>query len=83
MYLEHFCTWFVLSFSHRDKSKIKKKPSQFGCISRDFESWGPFLQGPDNFLGPKSNIQIEIKRIRAQILASKTLHFILLTDFNW
>ena len=22
--------------------------------------WGPFLESPDNFSGPKSNIQIEI-----------------------
>ena len=27
---------------------------------------GPFLQSPDNFWGPKSNIQIEIKRIEAK-----------------
>ena len=27
---------------------------------------GPFLQSPDNFSGPISNIQIEIKRIRAE-----------------
>ena len=26
---------------------------------------GPFLQSPDNFLGPKSNIQIEIKKNRS------------------
>ena len=31
---------------------------------------GPFLQSPDNFSAPKSNIQIEIKRIRARVLAS-------------
>ena len=37
--------------------------------------WGSFLQSPDNFSGLKSNIQIEIKRIRAQVLASKILHF--------
>ena len=41
---------------------------------------GPFLQSPDNFSGPKSNIQIEIKRIRARVLASKLLHFVSLTD---
>ena len=34
---------------------------------------GSFLQSPDNFSGPKSNIRIEIKRIRARILACKIL----------
>ena len=42
--------------------------------------WGPFLESPGNFSGPKSNIQIEIKRIRARLLASKLLHFVSLTD---
>ena len=41
---------------------------------------GPFLESPVNFAGPKSNIQIEIKRIRARVLASKLLHFVSLTD---
>ena len=41
---------------------------------------GPFLQSPDNFLGPKSNIQIEIKRIGAWVLASKIIHFVSLAD---
>ena len=31
---------------------------------------GPFLQSPKNVSGPKSNIQIEIRRIRARVLAS-------------
>ena len=35
---------------------------------------GPFLQNPDNFSGPKSSIQIEIRRIGAWVLASKILH---------
>ena len=43
-------------------------------------SWGSFLESPVNFSGPKSNIQIEIKRIRARVLASKLLHFVSLTD---
>ena len=25
-----------------------------------FQTWGPFLESPGNFSGPKSNIQIEI-----------------------
>ena len=33
-----------------------------------------------DFSGPKSNIQIRIKRIRARVLASKLLHFVSLTD---
>ena len=41
---------------------------------------GPFLERPGNFSGPKSNIQIEIKRIGARILARKLLHFVSLTD---
>ena len=39
----------------------------------------PFLETPGNFSGPKSNIQIEIKRIRARVLARKVLHFFSLT----
>ena len=42
--------------------------------------WGPFLESPVNFSGPKSNIQIEIKRIRARVLASKLLYFVSLND---
>ena len=44
------------------------------------KTWGPFLESPVNFSGQKSNIQIEIKRIRALVLASKLLHFVSLTD---
>ena len=44
------------------------------------EIWGPFLESPGNFSGPKSNIQIEILRKRAGFLASKLLHFVSLTD---
>ena len=43
-------------------------------------SKGPFLESPGNFSGPKSNIQIEIYRIRARVLADKLLHFVSLTD---
>ena len=39
-------------------------------------TWGPFLESPGNFSGPKSNIQTDIKRIRARVLASKLLHFV-------
>ena len=41
---------------------------------------GPFLESPGNVLGPKSNFQIEIQRIRARVLASELLHFVSLTD---
>ena len=41
---------------------------------------GPFLESPVHFSGPKSNIQIEIQRIRARVLAGKLLHFVSLTD---
>ena len=44
------------------------------------ESWGPFLERSGKFSGPKSNIQIEIKRIRAWVLARKLLHFVSSTD---
>ena len=42
--------------------------------------WGPFLERPGNFSGPQSNIQVEIKRVRARVLAKTLLHFISLTD---
>ena len=45
-----------------------------------FRSWGPFLESPGNFSGPRSNIQIEISRVRARVLASRLLHFVSLTD---
>ena len=34
---------------------INQKNSQNCC-----QLWGPFLESPGNFTGPKSNIQIEI-----------------------
>ena len=49
-------------------------------VNDRFKIWGPFLERPGNFTGPKSNIQIEIKRIRARVLARKLLHFVSLTD---
>ena len=39
-------------------------------------TWGPFLERPGNFPGTKSNIQVEIKRVRARVLAKKLLHFV-------
>ena len=35
----------------------------------ELRACGPFLERPSNFSGPKSNIQIEIKRVRARVLA--------------
>ena len=43
-------------------------------------SWGPFLESPGNFSGPKSKIQIEIQRIRPRVPASRLLHFVSLSD---
>ena len=54
--------------------------ARFSRGQKTFRARGPFLESPGNFSGPKSNIQIEIKRIRARLLASKLLHFVSLTD---
>ena len=50
------------------------------AVSGRNKTWGPFLESPVNFSGPKSNSQSEIKRTRARVLASKLLHFVSLTD---
>ena len=50
------------------------------ALKYQIPSWGPFLKRPGNFPGPKSNIQVEIKRVRARVLAKKLLHFVSLTD---
>ena len=42
--------------------------------------WGRFIESPGNFSGPKSNIKIEISKIKARVLASKLLQFVSLTD---
>ena len=34
--------------------------SNDGKMDRALGDWGPFLESPGNFSGPKSNIQIEI-----------------------
>ena len=49
-------------------------------LSYSFKARIPFLESPANFSRPKTNIQIEIKRIRARVLASKLLHFVSLTN---
>ena len=49
----------------------------FGKLKK---TWGPFVESPGNFLYPKSNIQIEIYRIRARALANKQLRFVSLID---
>ena len=61
-------------------ASAKGKQQEFDSYSVRNRSWGPFLERPGNFTGPKSNIQIEIKRIRARVLARKLLHFVSLTD---
>ena len=65
------------------KTKIKTNSwDKFAFVARRLSAHarGPFPQSPENFSGPKSNIQIEIKRIKARVLASKILHFVSLTD---
>ena len=62
------------------KPRLKFNPGLALIDYRTTGPWGPFLESPVNFSGPKSNIQIEIKRIRARVLASKLLHFVSLTD---
>ena len=52
----------------------------FDIFLTTFGSRGPFLKSSGNFSVPKSNIQIEIKRIRTRVLSSKLLHFVSLTD---
>ena len=47
---------------------------------KKLNSTGPFLKRPGNFSGPKSNIQVEINRVRTRVLAKKLLHFVSLTD---
>ena len=59
--------------------EAKTSTSQHKHVSHGMTK-GPFLESPGNFSGPKSNIQIEIQRIRAQVLTSKLLHFVSLTD---
>ena len=49
-------------------------------LEQAIKPWGPFPESPVNFSGPKSNIQIEIKRVTARVLASKLLRFVSLTD---
>ena len=33
---------------------------EFKWLHQNLVYWGPFLESPGNFTGPKSNIQIEI-----------------------
>ena len=47
--------------------------------TKTLKSCSPFHESPGNFSGPKSNIQTDIKRIRARVLGSKLLHFVSLT----
>ena len=68
---------FLLGVCRPDPFSDQKRSFQFDTV---FQTWGPFLESPGNFTGPKSNIQIEIKRIRARVLASKLLHLVSLTD---
>ena len=51
-----------------------------GLEKHGMKTWGPFLESPGNFSGPKSNFQTEKQKIRARVLVNKLLHFVSLTD---
>ena len=53
----------LLGFEKSVRSKGRR------IIWLELRACGPFLERPGTFSGPKSNIQIEIKRVRAQVLA--------------
>ena len=63
-----------ITITDSDRSEI-----QFGR-NFDFYVQGRVSRKSRNFSGSKSNIQIEIQRIRAQVLTSKLLHFVSLND---
>ena len=63
-----------------EKLLVNDKINKIHAVSTTPWTWGPFLESPVNFSGPNSNIQIEMKRIRARVLSSKLLHFVFLTD---
>ena len=64
------CIMAGLSFISNDNwwsRRFERVLHQAICDSRHgiyqasvLRAWGPFLEGPGNFTGPKSNIQIEI-----------------------
>ena len=68
---DHF---FILRFLFPKVSPLLFRSASFATLDTRREL------GPGNFSGPKSNIQIEIKRIRARVLASKLPHLVSLTD---
>ena len=73
----HFI-WMELTKNTRVLTIYMGNPGNFGWKIKRFR--GPFLESPVNFSGPKTNIQIKIKRIRARFPARKLLHFVSLTD---
>ena len=79
-----FCEPARLRNSHKPLFSLKpqdtKRPLGRCCIATKFQTRGPFLESPGNFSGPRSNIQIEMWRVRARVLVSKLLHFVSLTD---
>ena len=78
----------IVSLSETRRSAVRSAVGRLAILSpctqtslRTFNRpRGLFLESPGNFTGPKSNIQIEMLRIKAQFLASKLLHFVSLTD---
>ena len=70
--LSYMSSNFALTWGYLDLAS--KNLAQNSRTQVCYVSWGPFLESPGNFLGPKSNIQMEIERIRVLVLASKLLH---------
>ena len=74
----------------QDKSNLSKrmfnKSSEENCRLvawvplQTVRAWGPFLERPDNFSGPKANFEIKTCWIVAQFLSHKPANFASLTD---
>ena len=45
-----------------------------------YDAWGLFLESPGNFSDPKPKFEIKTRRVVAQVLAHKPMHFVSLTD---
>ena len=69
VYILHFCAKFF-------KIQILGTAINLCETKIKITALGSFLERPGNFTGPKSNIQIEVLRITARVLASKLHHFV-------
>ena len=47
---------------------------------RETGPWGPFLESPGSFTGPKPKFKIKTLRVVARVLAHKQAYFVSLTD---